>query len=125
MIRIVKIDRSGISHAIEYDKIDEKRFVFSMIGVVESLQLKLPKRSRWDTRTWGERHSDIIHYMNSNESEIGHSMLKLVGSPYSIAVFDAPRIWGLDKDEYTKVDYRKFLKRDEELSVSLAEVLVG
>lgn len=90
MIRIVPINRNGISRVIEYDTLDEKRALMAMLGVTEAARIKLGKRDRFSQI---DVFGDMVHYLNAKGLEVAHTLCKLLNCPYKLAMFETPREW--------------------------------
>ena len=95
MIRIVPINRNGISHVVEYDSLCEKKTIQAMMGIVQSSKLKLGVKKVYGyvTSKDVQQYGDIVHYFNARGEEVAHSGLHLDRSPNTFIVFDEPRQW--------------------------------
>lgn len=95
MIRIVPINRSGISQVIEYDTSAEHRAIIAMLGVTEFARLKLGQKRNYSMFGWDyiEEFSDMVHCLNAKGLEVAHTLMDMDGCPHKIAMFETPREW--------------------------------
>jgi hypothetical protein len=95
MIRIVPVNRSGISSVIEYDTFEEKRAILTLLGATETATIKLGKVRNYNMfgGDYIESYGDMVHYLNDKGHEVAHTMMDLTDCPHKLAMFETPRVW--------------------------------